>query len=184
MNNNLILVGIPNCGKTTLGRAVAAMLGLRFFDTDELAYKRLNLADPVDIFRLSNMSLFVRAQTAVMKKLSKTARRSIISTGAECGLQPEVVRVMREIGGIVHIKRDAKIILDELRRSDKSHVVFKSDDGHEIDMNEMAVIEYQKEEKAYEAIADFTLENNGDEKEGAEKLAEMVRAYFESVSKE
>jgi shikimate kinase len=183
MKDNLILVGIPNCGKTTLGRAVSALLGLKFFDTDELTYNRLGLSNPADIFRAANMSRFVSFQVEVIKKLSKTARRSIISTGAECGLSAEIIDILRKMGGIVCIKRDAKIILDEMRRLDKSHIILKSDTGHEIDMNEMAVIEYQKEEKTYETIADFMLENNGDAKEGAEKLAEIARSYFESIPK-
>jgi shikimate kinase len=183
MKDNLILVGIPNCGKTTLGRAVSAMLGLKFFDTDEMTYKRLGLSDPADLLQAVNMSRFVSFQVKVIKKLSKTARRSIISTGAECGLSAEIIGVMRNMGSIVCIKRDAKIILDEMRRANETHIVLKSDMGHEIDMSEMAVIEYQKEEKMYDIIADFMLENNGDEKEGAEKLAEIARSYFANIPK-
>ena len=38
--SNLLLIGMPGCGKSTLGRQVARLLGLQFLDTDELIEQR------------------------------------------------------------------------------------------------------------------------------------------------
>ena len=54
-----ILIGIPGCGKTTLGKLAAEMLGIQFFDTDEIFLEKLSLSDTTDIFRMALNGQFI-----------------------------------------------------------------------------------------------------------------------------
>lgn len=35
VNKQIVLIGMPGCGKTTIGKKISAILGIPFFDTDK-----------------------------------------------------------------------------------------------------------------------------------------------------
>ena len=169
------LIGIPNCGKTTLGRLAADIMKLPFFDTDEMTVEKLKLENPIDIFRSVFNMRFISAQRAAIIELAGLEGNAIIATGAEVALEPECAGRMRAAGTIIHIKRKPEIVLSDLRSSGKSRLVLRNvTNGTEIDMQEGAVNLYMEEFSQYEAIADLVLENNGTEDEGVQKLVMLI----------
>jgi shikimate kinase len=175
MTNKYFLIGIPNCGKSTLGRRVADILKLPFFDTDTMAVERLNLENPIEIFRMAFSGRFLNAQLDVIIELAGLDSSAIIATGAETALRPECAERMRTAGAIIHIKRTPEILLENLRNSGKSGLVlYDKEHDIKIDMQEEAVKRYAQESSQYEALADLTFENNGSEDEGVEGLIKLI----------
>lgn len=168
------LIGIPNCGKSTLGQLAADMMKLPFFDTDTMTCDKLELENPVDIFRSIFNQGFMNAQRAVINELAKLDGSAIIATGAEISLMPECARIMRTVGTIIHIKRSPEIILENLRNREHKLIFLKKTNGTEIDMQEAAVKSYMQEYSQYEAIADISFDNNGNEEEGVQKLVTLI----------
>jgi len=169
------LIGIPNCGKSTLGRLAADIMKLPFYDTDTMACERLKLESAIDIFKAAFNSQFVSAQRAAIIELAELEGDAIIATGAEIALMPECAGCMRTIGTIIHIKRKPEIVLSDLQNSGKRSVVLRNvKDGTEIDMQKTAVELYMKEYSQYKAIADLSLDNNGSEDEGVQKLIMLI----------
>jgi len=173
-----ILIGIPNCGKTTLGKRAAELLQIPFFDTDSLTVNRMNLENPFDIFRSAFNGRFMIEQLNVMNELDTHEGSAIIATGAEIALMPECVKLMKKMGTVIHIHRNPINAIDSLKNNDHRMVMSQIVDGKEtslkIDMQEEAVKMYAKELAHYEALANFTLENNGSEDEGLEKLITLI----------
>lgn len=65
---HLVLVGLPGSGKTTLGRAAAAQLGLPFLDFDEEIERRTGLA-PSEFFRRRGETAFRAQELALSQEL-------------------------------------------------------------------------------------------------------------------
>ena len=177
-SNKYILIGIPNCGKTTLGQRAADILQIPFFDTDSLTVEKLNLEHPTEIFRTVFNQRFLTEQYKVMAELAEQKGSAIVATGAEVALRPECAKLMQKIGTIIHIQRKPDIALAEYKNNGKRVIVMRDVKNNiEIDMQAEAIKIYAQEYLEYETLADLTLENNGSEDEGLEKLIALINKH-------
>jgi shikimate kinase len=175
--NKYILTGIPGCGKSTLGRRAAKILRLPFYDTDTMVRDALNYKNPLDFFRSAMSGRFLTEQYKAVTKLAKLAYPALIATGAEVALRPECVKLMRMMGTIIHIQRKSELLLAGLPDDDENlFVLYNLKKGTEINMQNETVKLYAKEYHQYEAVADITMENNGSEDEGVEKLLTLIES--------
>ncbi|MCL1792580.1 MAG: hypothetical protein FWG34_01795 [Oscillospiraceae bacterium] len=175
-NKKYILIGIPNCGKSTLGRRVAEVLQLPFFDTDKITMEKMGAKNPADFFRFALNGQFMLGQFKIMHELAEFEGPAIIATGAEVALMPECAELMKTMGVVIHIRREGEIAIAGLKGKGKSRLVLHNEkNGEKIDTQEKVVQLYLKELAQYEALADFAFENNGGEDEGLEKLLGIIR---------
>jgi shikimate kinase len=169
----IMLIGIPNCGKSTLGRRLAEVKKLSFFDTDQLLTEKIKSERVSDFFRLAFNGQFLDIQRKIMEELNLKKCPAIISTGAEVALIPECAALMKKMGTIIHIQRDPELALENMRASGKTgNVMVKN--GKKIDMNKEEIRLYMEDYPQYVALANLTLDNNGTEDEGLEKLMTML----------
>jgi len=169
------LIGIPDCGKSTLGKLAADILKFPFYDTDIMASKQVEFKGFANIFSSDFSKKIMDAQLSVIIETAKLEGNAIISTGAEVSLVPECVRYMRDSGTIIHIKRNPELILERLKNRKGRKIVLRDvNTGMEIDMQQDAVKLYMEEYSKYEAIADLYLENNKTEDKGARKLVMLI----------
>ena len=153
----IILIGIPGSGKTTLGRQLAKEFKMPFFDTDRLTFDKIKPESIGEFIRIAYNGQFIHMQKSIMKELAKHKGCAIISTGAEVALIPKCASLMKTMGTIIHVKRNPEIILATI----KDNGFIKNSEGIRL---------YMQEYTKYEALADMTLENNGTEEEGLNKL--------------
>jgi shikimate kinase len=173
--NKYILIGVPGCGKSTLGGRVAEILRLPFFDTDSMVSDALNSENPYDFLRSALNGRFLAEQYKAVKKLAKLNGPALIATGAEVALRPECAKLMRNMGTIIHIQRKPEFLLASLPDDGENRLVlYNVKKGTEINMQEEVVKLYTQEYRQYEAVADITMENNGSEDEGVDKLASLI----------
>ncbi|ERN39920.1 shikimate kinase [Rubidibacter lacunae KORDI 51-2] len=79
---SVFLVGMMGAGKTTVGRALAALLDYRFFDTDDLIERVAGKSIP-EIFASDGESVFRDLETQVLEQVCAYTR-SVIATGGGC----------------------------------------------------------------------------------------------------
>lgn len=97
------LIGMPGCGKTTVGRLVSALSGGEFVDLDAEIERGLGMGIP-EIFRVRGEAGFRDAEAAALA--SVCARQNLVAaTGGGIVLREENVRLMRENGRIVFLDR-------------------------------------------------------------------------------
>ena len=179
--NKYFLTGIPNSGKSTLGKLVAEKLGLPFYDTDDMAVKAIGGVRLFDIFSSRHTSRLYAEQINAIIELSKMEGAAIVATGAEVALIPKCVDYMVEMGIIIYIKRDIELVREDLKKTAGQRIALKEENtGTIFDMHEIAADLYVKELSQYEEAADVTLENNGNIDEGVERLTALISAGIQA----
>ncbi|MDR1470196.1 MAG: hypothetical protein LBT00_13005 [Spirochaetaceae bacterium] len=168
---NFILIGIPRCGKTTLGEKAAIALGMQFYNTDTLVSDYIcTKYQTLSFFYF--LHEFITAEETVVQKVAKEAANAIIATGAETPLSKKNAQALQQTGRFIHIKRDMDQMLNEVRAKfipDPKRPEVRNG-------NEFMLYEYMAMLPEYEKLADFTVENDGGEEAGLEKLVAIIRA--------
>ena len=72
---NIILIGMPGCGKTTVGKQLARSLGREFADTDEIIVEESGRSIP-DIFASEGEAAFRSLEHSVIARTAKNRRSS------------------------------------------------------------------------------------------------------------
>ena len=100
---NIVLIGMPACGKTTVGRALAKALGRPFIDADEELVRQVGRDIPT-IFAQEGEAAFREYEAQTLRSLAgKTG--CVIATGGGAILREENVRYLKKNGRLFFIDR-------------------------------------------------------------------------------
>lgn len=115
---NIVLIGMPGCGKSTVGRLLADATGKRFVDADTMIEEATQKTIP-EIFAESGESGFRKIETNVLKELGKQSGL-VIATGGGCVTRAENYPLLHQNGTIVWLKRDINLLPTDGRPLSKS----------------------------------------------------------------
>jgi len=110
---NIILIGMPGCGKTRIGKELAALLSREFFDADTEIEAAQGMSIP-QIFEAFGEEHFRTLETEMLKTLGKKSG-AVISTGGGCVTRAENYESLHQNGKIVWIKRSTSALETEGR---------------------------------------------------------------------
>ena len=100
--DNIILTGMPSCGKSTLGRMLAKDLGYDFIDTDDVIIER-NGCPLKDILDNEGLDGFIRREEEAV--CSVNASHTVIATGGSVVYSPKAMEHLKSLGKIVYLCR-------------------------------------------------------------------------------
>lgn len=106
--SNVVLIGMPGCGKTTVGRRTAQRLGKRFEDTDESVRASAGAA-PGDIIKLKGEEYFRELESAAVAAAAAQSG-TVIACGGGVVKRAENMRRLARNGRIVYIRRDTGLL--------------------------------------------------------------------------
>lgn len=100
---NIVLIGMPGCGKTTIGKLLAEKTGRRFMDTDEEIVRLAGKTIP-EIFAEEGEEVFRDWETKVLAELGKQSGL-IIATGGGCVTKERNYNLLHQNSEIYWIQR-------------------------------------------------------------------------------
>ena len=157
---NILLIGMPASGKTTVGRIIAESLGREFIDTDELIENRIGM--PIsDFFARHGEADFRDIESQVIGEIAN--RNSlVIATGGGAVLREENVSALKYNGRIYFIDRPLKdLVPTESRPLSNSIEALKR--------------RYAERYPLYLKVCDERIEADRNADEVAEKILEKYR---------
>lgn len=98
--DNIILVGMPSCGKSTLGRILSKELHYDFVDTDEVIIRQ-NGCPLRDILDARGVDGFVEVEEAAV--CSVQAEKTVIATGGSVVYSEKAMAHLKKLGKIVYL---------------------------------------------------------------------------------
>ena len=98
--NCFVLIGMPSCGKSTLGRLLAKELNYDFIDTDEVIIRR-NGCPLRDILDARGVDGFVEVEEEAI--CSVTAENTVIATGGSAVYSEKAMAHLKSMGKIVYL---------------------------------------------------------------------------------
>lgn len=105
---NIILIGMPTCGKTTIGQILAKDLNKKFIDVDELIEEELKM--PIkDFLNHKNENEFRNIEERVIAKISKL-QNLVISTGGGVVKRNINIKRLKQNGKVIFINRDLNLL--------------------------------------------------------------------------
>ncbi len=142
---NIVLIGMPGCGKSTVGQALAQKLRMKFADADEAIVKLAGRPIP-QIFAEEGEGVFRELEGKALSMLGKESGL-LIATGGGCVTVQANYDRLHQNGRIFWLQRDLYKL--------PTHGRPLSQAGK---LEEM----YEARKPLYEAFADHIVDNNGD----------------------
>ena len=102
---HIFLIGMPGCGKSTVGRRLAKLLDRPFIDVDEEITREAGKPIPA-IFAEGGETAFRDMEARVLREVCLHTRGAVIATGGGAILREENIHAMRRVGRIYFLDRD------------------------------------------------------------------------------
>ena len=141
---NIVLVGMPGCGKSTVGKILAEQTGKIFVDSDALVTELAGKPIP-QIFTEDGEEAFRLWETTALEQLGKQSSL-VIATGGGCVTKDRNYSALHQNGTIVWLQRDLNLL---------------PTDGRPLSLANPLSGLYEARRPLYEAYADICADNIG-----------------------
>ena len=155
---NIILIGMPGCGKSTIGKKLADTLGKEFIDADQAL--EAHFGRPItEIIPQDGEPAFRAMETEILQMLGKRSGL-IIATGGGCVTQARNYPLLHQNSTIFWLMRD----LEKL----PTH-------GRPLSQKNKLSELYRVRKPLYEAFADVTIDNDGNAEQTIQQILEALK---------
>lgn len=154
---NIILIGMPGCGKSTVGQLLAEKYGKEFVDADAKVVELAGKSIP-RIFTEDGEEVFRQWETKALEELGKRSGL-VIATGGGCVTKERNYPLLHQNGTILWLKRD----LDRLPT-----------DGRPLSQAGNLTQMYESRRPLYEAFADHGIDNTGSIADTLRSIGELL----------
>ena len=161
--SNIVLIGMPSSGKTTIGQPLASALGKLFIDTDAAINERENKALR-DIVNQDGLKRFLEIQEEVI--LGMNLENYIIATGGSVIYGDASMKYLKQGGTVIYLK----IAQEELEKRIKTERRFARNLGQSFEDI------YNERSPLYEKYADIVVDcNEKSEEEIVEEILVRIK---------
>ena len=165
MKKNIVLIGMPGSGKSTVGVILAKVLGYTFIDSDLLIQKEEKKLLKGIIAR-EGQEGFLRIENRVNASIE--TENSVIATGGSVVYCEEAMKHLQEIGTVIYLKLDYQILKKRLSNLIGRGVVLK--DGQTLEDL------YKERVPLYEKYGEYIIDEKNTDAEGTlQKILEVLK---------
>lgn len=167
VKNNIVLIGMPGAGKSTLGIVLAKILNRDFIDADIVIQNQCDKTLQ-KIIDACGPEGFIQVENQILSDLK--ADNGVIATGGSAVYSDEAMKHLGEIGTIVYLKISYDQLVSRLSDLQERGVVLKGGIG--MSLREL----YDERKPLYEHYADITVDvNDLSITAAARKVADAIR---------
>ena len=154
--DNIILIGMPGAGKSTLGIVLAKILNYRFLDADLLIQQQCDktLQKLIDACGPDG---FIQVENDVLSEIE--ADRTVIATGGSAVYSDEAMKHLASIGTVVYLKISYEQLVHRLSDLQERGVVLKGGIG--MSLREL----FDERKPLYEKYAEVTVDVDGEDQD-------------------
>lgn len=164
--SNLILIGMPACGKSTIGVVLAKTIQKGFVDTD-ISIQQREKKTLQEIINTHGNDYFHKVEEQVLMDFGMTD--CVVATGGSAVYCKDAMEKLRENGLVVYIRISLETVLARLNNIKTRGVT--------LDKGETIADLYQKRVPLYEASADVVIEaDNLSVEEAVEEIMKCAKA--------
>lgn len=154
---NIVLIGMPGSGKTTIGKILSEILNKEFIDTDAEIVAQSGMTIP-EIFARYGEARFRELESDVLNQYGKQ-HGLILATGGGCVTVSDHYHALHQNGIIIWLKRDVAAL---------------STDGRPLSIGRNLSEMLAERKPMYEAFADFCVDNNTDPQITADTIRAII----------
>ena len=157
---NIILIGMPGCGKSTLGSILSQTTGKEFVDADAVLAERAGMSIP-EIFASEGEAGFRARETAVLEALGKRSG-IVLATGGGCVTREENFSLLRQNGMVFWVQRELSKLPTQ---------------GRPLSQQEGLDALYRRRMPLYAHFAHHSINNNGTTEATVRHILEIWEAH-------
>ena len=154
---NIVLIGMPGSGKSTIAALLAERLHRPVLDSDAQVVETAGMSIP-DIFAAGGEDAFRARETAALAELGKRSG-AVLATGGGCVCRVENYPLLHQNGTIFWLQRDLALL---------------PKDGRPISQRSDLTALYAQRAPLYARFADAVIDNNGMPEETVHKILEVL----------
>ena len=154
---NIALIGMPGCGKSTLARLLGERLSRPVIELDRLIEETAGLSIP-EIFAAQGEDGFRALETQALREAGKRSG-AILSTGGGCVTRPENYPLLRQNSRVVWLRRDVSLLPTA---------------GRPLSQARSPEAIYRERRPLYERFADAAVDNDGPVEKTLEQILEVI----------
>lgn len=162
---DVILIGMPGCGKTSLGRQAARLLGREFCDLDEKIEEVRQKTIP-QIFDEVGEEGFRKIETEVLKDALGSG--TVLSTGGGVVKNPENIRAAKQHGLVLFLDRPVDQIYSDVETGHRPLLAGGKEKLYQL---------YEERYQLYLAAADIRVVNDKGIEDAVQTIIDEVRRY-------
>lgn len=172
MKNNVVLIGMPGAGKSTVGVVLAKVVGHKFVDSDLIIQEQQGKLLH-ELITERGLEGFLEIENQTNASLDMT--RAVIATGGSVIYGKEAMEHLQEIGLVVYLKLSLESIADRLGDLQQRGVALKEGFG----LKEL----YEERVPLYEKYADIVVDcEDKPIREITEEIAKIYNKYKKTYS--
>lgn len=164
MRDNVVLIGMMGCGKSTVGKLLAEALGFAFVDTDQYIEKALGRTIP-DIFAKEGEAFFRDQELGAAEELA-LGKGQVIACGGGLPTRADSIASLKYSGTVIFLRRDPGEIYDNVSMG-----------GRPLGQQGRAAFleRYAGREPIYQAWADHVVEVQATPAETVQRILEVLK---------
>jgi shikimate kinase len=162
--SNIVLIGMPGAGKSTVGVVLAKTLGMNFIDTDLVIQEREKKLLQ-EILNCDGTERFLKIEEDCVSSLD--CRDSVIATGGSVVYSGSAMKHLKDIGRVIYLRLDYKEIEKRIRNIKTRGVILQKGQT----LQDIYVQRLPLYEKYADAVIDCAAKD-------VEKIVEMIQIEF------
>ena len=164
MKKTVFLCGFMGCGKTTVGKVAARMLGVSFIDLDEFIEQQEGMTIPV-IFSKKGEEYFRACETEAIKQFE--GKPAVVATGGGALLREINAQAAQKAGRVVFIDTDFEVCYERIKNDPHRPIAYNS-------TKQQLKKRYEQRRPLYEAHSQYTVDGSLSPAQMAQKIKEAA----------